>query len=268
MQRSEKNLAQGVNAANNKKLVWGVRTISLQARALPGTSILRTLIIRPPMISTLTISTLTIPVHLVRTHIVSTLTISMLMILGLTVSTHLVSVRTISTHTISTLTISMGVAVVAVPREVDSEPRGSRGSLAAVALSASDPHPTPWQSWQSWQSFLKSILRVAVVAVIAQVDFATFYSTMAMLAVGLWQCGNGGIATNIVWRIPCSKPISVTYATNATALYRSTATALPHWAHSTATAERPHAAVGRKFRVRWRRDDLPVAPMWRRTWRE
>jgi hypothetical protein len=25
--------------------------------------------------------------------------------------------------------------------------------------------------------------------------------------------------------------------------------------------ERPHAAVGRKFRVRLRRDDLPVAPM-------
>ena len=107
---------------------------------------------------------------------------------------------------------------MAVPREVDSEPRGSRGSLAAVARSASDPRPTPWQSWQSWQSFYKSILRVAVVAVIAQVDFATFYSTMTMLAVGLWQCGSGGIATNIVWRIPCPKPISVTYATSATTL--------------------------------------------------
>lgn len=43
-----------------KNWLRGVRTISLQAKALPGASILRTLIIRPPMISTLTIS-----VHLV-----------------------------------------------------------------------------------------------------------------------------------------------------------------------------------------------------------
>ena len=66
---------QGVNAANNKKLVWGVRTISLQAKALPGASILRTLIIHPPMISTLTISMLTILELTVSTHLVSTLTI-------------------------------------------------------------------------------------------------------------------------------------------------------------------------------------------------
>jgi len=56
-----------------KNWLWGVRTISLQAKALPGASILRTLIIRPPMINALTISMLTI--------------------LELTISTHLVSVR-------------------------------------------------------------------------------------------------------------------------------------------------------------------------------
>jgi hypothetical protein len=54
-----------------KKWLWGVRTISLQAKALPGASILRTLIIHPPMISTLTILEL-----MVSTHLVSTLTIS------------------------------------------------------------------------------------------------------------------------------------------------------------------------------------------------
>jgi len=59
---------------------------------------------------------------------------------------------------------------------------------------------------------------VAVVAVVGEVDFATFYSTLTMLVVGLWQCGSGGSATNSVWRIPCSKPISVTYATTATTL--------------------------------------------------
>ena len=51
-----------------KNWLRGVRTISLQAKALPGTSILRTLIISPPMISTLTIS-----MHLVSTHLVSAL---------------------------------------------------------------------------------------------------------------------------------------------------------------------------------------------------
>ena len=43
-----------------KNWLWWVRTISLQAKALPGTSILRTLIIHPPIISTLTISMLVI----------------------------------------------------------------------------------------------------------------------------------------------------------------------------------------------------------------
>ena len=62
---------QGLNAANNKNLVWGVRTISLQAKALPGASILRTLIIHPPMISTLTISMLTILELMISTHLVS-----------------------------------------------------------------------------------------------------------------------------------------------------------------------------------------------------
>ena len=56
-----------------KNWLWGVRTISLQAKALPGTLIFRTLIIHPPMINTLTISMLTI--------------------LELTISTHLISVR-------------------------------------------------------------------------------------------------------------------------------------------------------------------------------
>ena len=60
--------------------VWGVRTISLQAKALPGTSILRTLIIRPPMISMLIILELTISTHLVSTHLVSTRMISTLTI--------------------------------------------------------------------------------------------------------------------------------------------------------------------------------------------
>ena len=150
-----------------KNWLRGVRTISLQAKALPGASILRTLIIRPPMISTLTIL--------------------MLMILKLMISTHL----------ISTLTIAWAWQWWQSSGKSIPAPRGSRGSLPAVARSASDPHPTPWQSWQSWQSFLKSILRVAVVAVVAQVDFATFYSTMTMLAVGLWQCGSRGSATNI-----------------------------------------------------------------------
>ena len=54
-----------------KKWLWGVRTISLQAKALAGASILRTLIIHPPMISTLTILEL-----MVGTHLVSTLTIA------------------------------------------------------------------------------------------------------------------------------------------------------------------------------------------------
>jgi hypothetical protein len=54
-----------------KKWLWGVRTISLQAKALPGASILRTLIIHPPMISTLTIPTLTI-----LELVISTLTIA------------------------------------------------------------------------------------------------------------------------------------------------------------------------------------------------
>ena len=130
-----------------KNWLRGVRTISLQAKALPGASILRTLIIRPPMIST--------------------------------------------------LTTALAWQSWQSPRKSIPSRRGSRGSLPAVACSASDPHPTPWQSWQSWQSFLKSILRVAVVAVVAQVDFATFYSTMTMLAVGLWQCGSRGSATNI-----------------------------------------------------------------------
>jgi hypothetical protein len=102
---------------------------------------------------------------------------------------------------------------------------------------------------------------VAVVAVVVQVDFATFYSTKTILAVGLWQCGTGGSATNIVWRIPCSKPIYVTYATNATTLCRSTATEPPHWGHTGATVERPHTALGCKFRVRKAADDSCVAPM-------
>ena len=122
-----------------------------------------------------------------RTLTISTLTILMLMILKLMISTHL----------ISTLTIAWAWQWWQSSGKSIFTPRGSRGSLPAVARSASDPHPTPWQSWQSWQSFLKSILRVAVVAVVAQVDFATFYSTMTMLAVGLWQCGSRGSATNI-----------------------------------------------------------------------
>ena len=48
-----------------KNWLWGVRTISLQAKALPGTLILRTLIIRPPMILEPMISTLTISTHLI-----------------------------------------------------------------------------------------------------------------------------------------------------------------------------------------------------------
>lgn len=99
---------QGLNAANNKNLVWGVRTISLQAKALPGTLILRTLIIHPPMISTLTISMLTI--------------------LELTISTHLVSVRMVSTHMISTLTIAWarerGLSVPPVAPEPGISPSG------------------------------------------------------------------------------------------------------------------------------------------------
>ena len=43
-----------------KNWLWWVRTISLQAKALPGTLILRTLIIHPPIINTLTISMLVI----------------------------------------------------------------------------------------------------------------------------------------------------------------------------------------------------------------
>ena len=66
----------GVGKFVQKNLVRGVRTISLQAKALPGTLILRTLIIRPPMILEPMISTLTISAHLVSTHIVSTLTIA------------------------------------------------------------------------------------------------------------------------------------------------------------------------------------------------
>ena len=55
-----------------KNWLRGVRTISLQAKALPGDSILRTLIIHPPMISTLMISMLMISAHLVSMHLVST----------------------------------------------------------------------------------------------------------------------------------------------------------------------------------------------------
>ena len=55
-----------------KNWLWGVRTISLQAKALPGASILRTLIIHPPMISTLTILMLTILELTISTHLVST----------------------------------------------------------------------------------------------------------------------------------------------------------------------------------------------------
>ena len=95
---------QGLNAANNKNLVWGVRTISLQAKALPGASILRTLIIHPPMISTLTISILTI--------------------LELTISTHLVSVRMVRARMISTLTIAW-----ARERGLSAPPVAPRGSI-------------------------------------------------------------------------------------------------------------------------------------------
>ncbi len=56
--------------------MWGVRTISLQAKALPGTLILRTLIIHPPMISTLTIPMLMILELTISTRMVSTLTIA------------------------------------------------------------------------------------------------------------------------------------------------------------------------------------------------
>jgi len=106
-----------------KNWLWGVRTISLQAKALPGTSILSTLIIHPPMISTLTIS--------------------MLMILELTISTRLVSIHTISTLTIAWAwqswqspgkSIPTPVAVVAVSRQSRAAHqtltrlRGSRGS--------------------------------------------------------------------------------------------------------------------------------------------
>ena len=92
-----------------KNWLRGVRTISLQAKALPGTLILRTLIIHPPMISTLTISMLTI--------------------FGLTISTHLVSVRTVSVrmvsiHMISTLTIAR-----ARERGLSVPPVAPRGSI-------------------------------------------------------------------------------------------------------------------------------------------
>ncbi len=53
-----------------KNWLRGVRTISLQAKALPGASILRTLIIRPPMISTLTISTRLVSAHLISTRMI------------------------------------------------------------------------------------------------------------------------------------------------------------------------------------------------------
>ena len=81
-----------------KNWLWWVRTTSLQARALPGASILRTLIIRPPMISTLTILMLMILELTVSTHLIST---------------HLISVRMVSTHTISTLTI-LGMSEIAL----------------------------------------------------------------------------------------------------------------------------------------------------------
>ena len=70
-----------------KKWLWGVRTISLQAKALAGASILRTLIIHPPIISTLTILELMVSTRLVSTHLVSTLTIPTLTILKLVIST-------------------------------------------------------------------------------------------------------------------------------------------------------------------------------------
>ena len=60
-----------------KKWLWGVRTISLHAKALAGASILRTPIIHPPMISTLIIPTLTI-----LELVISTLTIAWALGLG------------------------------------------------------------------------------------------------------------------------------------------------------------------------------------------